>query len=210
GEGLHLWVTDFGLARLQEDAGLTRTGELVGTLRYMSPEQALARHGEVDHRTDVYALGATLYEALTLQPAFAGHDRQELLRLVLADEPRPLRHWNAALPAELETIVLKAMAKVPEERYATAQELADDLRRFLDDRPIRARRPTLLQRLRKWLRRHKTVVTAGMTCAFLALAASSVLLLLAERRTQKALEVADARRQEAEKANRAAEEAPAG
>ncbi len=99
----------------------------------------------MDQRSDIYALGATLYELLTLEPVFAGRDRQELLRQIAFDEPRSPRLVNSAIPTELETIVLKAVAKNPAERLATAQELADDLRRFLDDRPIHARRPTLVQ-----------------------------------------------------------------
>src|SRR4029453_6520441 len=124
--GGHLWVTDFGLAQMQKDAGLTMTGDLVGTLRYMSPEQALAQRVVIDHRTDLYSLGATLYELLTLQPTFDGKDRQELLRQIAFEEPRPPRRLNKAVPAELETIVLKALEKNPADRYATAQELADD------------------------------------------------------------------------------------
>jgi serine/threonine protein kinase/Flp pilus assembly protein TadD len=166
-----LWVTDFGLAHCQSQAGLTLSGDLVGTLRYMSPEQALAKRVVVDHRTDVYSLGATLYELLTLEPAFAGTDRQELLRQIAFEEPRPPRRLNRAIPAELETIVLKAVEKEPARRYATAQELADDLRRFLEDRPIQARRPTLVQRARKWSRRHKAVVWSAAICSLLAVAA---------------------------------------
>src|SRR5207247_512728 len=119
-----LWVTDFGLAQFQSNCELTQTGDLVGTLRYMSPEQALAKRGLVDHRTDLYSLGATLYELLTLEPAYRGSDREELLRQIAFEEPRPPRRMNQAIPADLETIVLKAMAKGVEERYATAQELA--------------------------------------------------------------------------------------
>src|SRR5262249_20346692 len=144
GQG-HLWVTDFGLAQVQTDPRLTLTGDLVGTLRYMSPEQALARPAGVNHRTDLYSLGATLYELLTLDPASAGRARPHVLRQIALEEPRPPRRVNPAVPAELETIVLKAMAKNPAERYATARELADDLRRFLEDQPIRARRPSWLE-----------------------------------------------------------------
>src|SRR5205085_5778169 len=128
----NLWVTDFGLAHVQHsEASLTRTGDLVGTLRYMSPEQALAKRVVIDHRTDVYSLGVTLYELLTLHPALDGRDRQELLRQIAFEEPPPPRRHNPAVPRELETVVLKAMAKEPADRYASAQELADDLRRFL-------------------------------------------------------------------------------
>src|SRR5439155_21711097 len=138
--------------------GLTLTGDLVGTLRYMSPEQALARRDVVDHRTDIYSLGVTLYELLTLAPACTGSDRQELLRQIASEEPRLPRRLNNAIPAELETIVGKAIEKNPGDRYGTAQELADDLRRFLEDKPIRARRPSWLEQARKWARRHRPVV----------------------------------------------------
>ena len=134
-----LWITDFGLARIEADAGMTMTGDLLGTLRYMSPEQALAKRVVVDHRSDIYSLGVTLYELLTLQPAFAGDDRQELLRQIAFEEPQPPRQINAHIPQDLETIVLKAIEKNPADRYATAQELADDLQRFIANKPIKAR-----------------------------------------------------------------------
>jgi serine/threonine protein kinase len=159
----HLWVTDFGLAHVQQgEASLTMTGDLVGTLRYMSPEQALAQRVLIDHRTDVYSLGVTLYELLTLEPAFAGNDRQEVLRQIAFEEPKPPRRRNRAVPAELETIMLKAMEKNPQDRYATAKDLADDLRRFLEDKPIRARRASWRQVARKWARRHQPVVGAAV------------------------------------------------
>jgi tetratricopeptide (TPR) repeat protein/serine/threonine protein kinase len=167
-----LWVTDFGLAHIQSDARLTMTGDLVGTLRYMSPEQALAQRVVIDHRTDVYSLGATLYELLTLEPAFRGNDRQELLRQIAIEEPVRPRKVNRGIPADLETIVLKAMEKNPAERYATAKELADDLRRFLADQPTRARPAGVVRRLRKWGRRHRAAVTA----AAVALTAAVVVL----------------------------------
>jgi Flp pilus assembly protein TadD len=165
----NLWVADFGLAQVQHgEAGLTLTGDLVGTLRYMSPEQALAKRVVIDHRTDVYSLGATLYELLALRPAFPGNDRQELLRQIAFEEPAPPRRIDKAVPAELETIVLKALEKNPADRYATAQELADDLRRFLDDKPIRARRPSLRQVASKWARRHRAVVWAAAAVLLVA------------------------------------------
>jgi serine/threonine protein kinase/tetratricopeptide (TPR) repeat protein len=170
-----LWVTDFGLARTA-DSGLTMSGDLLGTLRYMSPEQALARHGLVDHRADVYSLGATLYELLTLRPALAGSDRQELLRQIAFEEPVTPRKLERSIPAELETIVLKAMEKNPTHRYATAKELADDLRHWLEDRPIRARRPSWRQVAIKWARRHKPLVVAAavvVTFATLVLAGAT-------------------------------------
>jgi tetratricopeptide (TPR) repeat protein len=172
----HLWVTDFGLAQVQGDGRLTMTGDLVGTLRYMSPEQALAKPVGVDHRSDIYSLGVTLYELLTLQPAFAGTDRQELLRQIAFDEPALPRRLNKSIPADLETIVLRAIAKLPEERYATAQQLADDLRRFLEDRPVQARRPTAVMRLKKWARRHQAAVATAVVALLLFLTASVAVL----------------------------------
>jgi hypothetical protein len=109
---------------------------------------------------------------LTLKPAFGGEDRQELLRQIAFEEPRPPRRLNKAIPAELETIALKALEKNPPERYATAQEMADDLRRWLEDRPILARRPTLSQRAVKWCKR-QAAVTATAAVALLAVAIMS-------------------------------------
>jgi WD40 repeat protein/serine/threonine protein kinase len=193
GEGARLWITDFGLARLGTDPGLTMTGDLLGTIRYMSPEQALAKRVPIDHRTDIYSLGVTLYELLTLEPAYNGKSREEVLRQIAFEEPRPPRRLNKSVAAELETIVLKAMAKNPEERYTTAQELADDLKRFLEDKPIRAKRPTLLQRAWKWARRHRPAVRAALVSAavFLVLLAigstvSTLLIWQAQARTKKA------------------------
>ena len=192
----NLWVTDFGLALFPNDLGLTMTGELLGTLRYMSPEQALAQRTLVDHRTDIYSLGATLYELLTLEPAVPGADRREVLHRIEWDEPRRPRRWNRAVPPELEIIVGKAMAKNPAERYATAQELADDLRRFLEDKPIRARRPTLAQRTAKWARRHRGIVVTAAVATVVGLVLGLVGLFISNRRItwEKAQAVADRQR----------------
>jgi serine/threonine protein kinase len=198
-----LWVTDFGLAQVQNDARLTLTGDLVGTLRYMSPEQALAQPGVMDQRTDVYSLGATLYELLTLQPAFAGQDRQELLRQIAFEEPARLRRSNRAIPAELETIVLKAMEKHPQDRFATARDLADDLRRWLDDRPIQARRPTWRQRGVKWVRRHQAVVLTASAALVLALIASTVASIMLAAAYQEEASQRQAAQQERELARQA-------
>jgi serine/threonine protein kinase/Flp pilus assembly protein TadD len=186
----NLWVTDFGLARLPNDPGLTLTGDLIGTLRYMSPEQALAQRVVVDHRTDIYSLGVSLYELLVLEPPFRGSDRQELLRQIAFEEPRSPRRLNKAVPGELETIVLKAMEKSPADRYATAQELADDLGRYLRDEPIRARRPSRLKRLRKWARRHKAIMGAAAVVALaLALLAGGAWLRWSQKRAAADREV---------------------
>lgn len=176
----NLWITDFGLAHIHNDTRLTLTGDIVGTLRYMSPEQALAQRVDVDHRTDLYSLGATLYELLTLEPVFTGNDRRELLRQIAFEEPRRPRQLNKTIPLELETIVLKAMEKNPAERYSTAKEMADDLERFLKDEPIRAKRPLLVQRVRKWSRRHRPVVTSMVvaTVAVVVIAIGALLISL--------------------------------
>jgi serine/threonine protein kinase len=193
-----LWITDFGLARTATDAGLTMTGDVVGTLRYMSPEQALAKHGLVDHRTDLYALGTTLYELLTLRPAVDGKDREEILCKIAFEEPPSPRSLDRSIPADLETVVLKAIAKEPACRYATAQELADDLRRYLEHRPIRARRPALVDRLAKWGRRHRPLVLAGVVFLVLAvggLAAGIVRISQEQAETAKARDLAVEREQ---------------
>ena len=168
-----LWITDFGLARFASELSVTRTGEMVGTLRYMSPEQALARRGVVDQRTDIYSLGITLYELLTLEPAFNGRDHQELLRQIALDEPIKPRRKNPLVPRDLETIVEKAMAKDPSDRYATAQDLAVDLKRFLDDQPILARRPGFLEKSLRWARRHREMVSVTATVLVVALFVST-------------------------------------
>ena len=177
----NLWVTDFGLARMQADAGLTLTGDVIGTLRYMSPEQAMSRRAIVDHRTDIYSLGVTLYELLALRPAFGGRDRQELLRQIALRGAAAARRVNPSVPADLETIVLKAMAKEPVERYATARELADDLRRFLELKPIKARRPTLWDRALKLARRHVGVVAAAVLALLVTVGGLATGLVLIRR-----------------------------
>jgi serine/threonine protein kinase/Flp pilus assembly protein TadD len=166
-----VWVADFGLARFGPDAGLTMSGDLLGTLRYMAPEQALARHGLVDHRADVYGLGATLYELLTGRPAVDATDRADVLRQIAFEDPIPPRTLDRVIPAELETVTLKALAKNPNERYATAGELADDLRRWLEHKTIRAKPPTLKQRAAKWALRHKPLAWAAVAVVAVVMAA---------------------------------------
>jgi tetratricopeptide (TPR) repeat protein len=184
----NLWVTDFGLAQVQAEAGLslTLTGDVLGTLRYMSPEQALGRRGLVDHRSDIYSLGVTLYELLTLRPAIEGSDRQEILRRIAFEEPAVLRRHNPVAPRELETIVLKAMSKEPEGRYATAQELVEDLKRFLENRPILARRPNLPERVAKWSRRHRAATMAAAAVLVLAVLGLAYEVIVVSRERDEA------------------------
>jgi serine/threonine-protein kinase len=159
-----VWLTDFGLAKATGTPDLTRTGDIVGTLRYLAPERFA---GHADVRSDVYALGLTLYEMLALRPAFGGQDQAELVRHITAAEAPRLDRIDPRLPRDLVTIVHKAMARDPAERYQTAGELADDLRRFLDDRSILARRASLAEQGWRWCRRNPA--GAGLLAALLAL-----------------------------------------
>ena len=189
-----LWVTDFGLAQFTGDPGLTITGELLGTLRYASPEQVLARRGIVDHRSDIYSLGVTLYELLALRPPFEGRDRNALIQKIAADDPPALGELEPSVPPALETIILKALRKDPEDRYGTAQEMADDLQRFVDRRPILARRPTPAERLHAWSRRHPSIVGIGVVALILLSAASMVSTALV--RSEQAKTLAEQRKAE--------------
>ncbi len=170
------WVTDFGLAKVAGLEDLTHTGDLVGTLRYMAPERF---RGQADGRGDVYALGLTLYELLALRPAFDEADRGRLVRQVTEEDPPRLSRLDPTIPRDLATIVHKAMAREPAERYATAGALAADLARFLDDRPILARRPSLLDRAAKWSRRYRAVVATASVAVVLLLVAVSVVASVA-------------------------------
>ena len=180
------WVTDFGLARLPTDEGFTRTGEVLGTLRYMSPEQSAGRAEWVDHRSDVYALGVTLYELLTLQPIFAASDRQEFMRAIASTEPISLRKIDPSIPRDLETIVLKAISKSRDDRYTSAQKMADDLSRFLRGESILASRPTPVERLARWAKRRRRLVAVTASITALALVGVTVAsLIIAREKTQK-------------------------
>jgi serine/threonine-protein kinase len=164
-----LWVADFGMAEVQGHAGLSLTGDLPGTLRYMSPEQALGKRALVDRRTGLYSLGATLYELLTLRPAIDGSDRQEILRQIAEQEPAPIRRLNPTVPIDLANIIAKSMSKDPASRYESAHHFAEDLGRFLDGRPISARPIGPLARSWRWCRRKPIQATLAISLA-LALA----------------------------------------
>src|SRR5438874_6230782 len=165
-------LTDFGLARLVEtESTVTRTMEVLGTPSYMAPEQAVGNNSAVSSVTDVYGLGAVLYQLLTGHPPFAGGTTFETVRLVLDTNPRKPRLWNSKLDRDLETICLKCLEKDPKRRYASAVALADDLERWLKHEPIRARRTGLITRGRKWVRRNPT--SALLAASLIALAAAA-------------------------------------
>jgi WD40 repeat protein/tetratricopeptide (TPR) repeat protein len=149
-----VWVTDFGLAKVADQQDLTGTGDVLGTLRYMPPE---AFEGRYDARGDIYALGLTLYELLALRAAYNDADRARLIRLVTAGDPPRLRELDRAVPHDLETVIHKAIERDPAHRYPTAAQLADDLVRFLEDRPVLARRTGPLGQALRWCRRNKAV-----------------------------------------------------
>jgi serine/threonine protein kinase/Flp pilus assembly protein TadD len=161
-----VWVTDFGLAKEGGTEDLTRDGDIVGTLRYLAPERF---RGHTDARSDVYSLGLTLYEMVTLRPAFSASERARLVEGILHEEPAPPRKLDAHVPRDLETIILKAIAKLPGKRYGGGAEIADDLRRFLADRPIRARRASPVERMWRLCRRNPLVSTLTALAAVLLL-----------------------------------------
>jgi tetratricopeptide (TPR) repeat protein len=165
-----LSVNDFGLARVLEQPGVTMTGEFVGTPAYTSPEQVAGGRIPVDHRTDVYSLGATLYELLTLRPPFVADRRDQLLAMVVQKDPVPPRRVNPKVPVDLETVCLKAMEKDPDRRYQSARDLADDLRRYVNRFAIRARRAGPVTKLRKWAKRNPALTAALAGLLLLALA----------------------------------------
>ena len=165
-------LTDFGLARLVEsESTITRTLEVLGTPSYMAPEQAAGEHGKLNKATDVYGLGAVLYQLLTGHPPFAGGTTYETIKLVLEKEPRQPRLWNRKIDRELSTICLKCLEKDPKRRYSSALALAEDLEHWLKHEPILARRTGLFTRGRKWVRRNPS--TAALITLLVALAAGS-------------------------------------
>jgi serine/threonine protein kinase/WD40 repeat protein/tetratricopeptide (TPR) repeat protein len=159
-----VWVTDFGLAKVASDSDLTRTGDVVGTIRYMAPERF---EGRCDVRADIYALGLTLYELLALRPAFGAEDRNALIREMTQEEPRSLRQVDPTVPRDLDTIIHKAIARDPKDRYATAADLRDELERFLSDRPIRSRPVSSLERYWRWCRRNPWLAVSNIAAAVL-------------------------------------------
>jgi tetratricopeptide (TPR) repeat protein len=155
-----VWVADFGLAKALESQPGSHSGDIVGTLAYMAPEQL---RGRADHRSDIYSLGLTLYELLTWRSAFEQTDQADLLQRIAKHGPVRPRQVRAEIPRDLETIVLKAIQIEPKRRYQSAAELGADLQRFLEDRPVRARRATVVERCWRWCRRNPTVAALSAT-----------------------------------------------
>jgi serine/threonine-protein kinase len=204
----NVWVADFGLAKATGGEDLTHTGDVVGTVRYMAPERF---RGEGDARADVYSLGLTLYELLALRPAFEEKDRAALVRQVTQEDPPRLRRLNGRVPADLETIVHKAIAREPAQRYASAKALAEDLQRFLEGRPILARRVSPWERAWRWCRRNPAVAGLLGTVALLVVAglvglsAATVHLSRTAVSERAARQEADRARTEAQAAQREAD-----
>lgn len=166
-----VWMADFGLAKAVQDVSVSRTGDLVGTLRYMAPERFRTA---ADSRSDIYSLGITLYELLTLQPAYEDEDHSRLIRRIAQEEPLPPRKLNKDIPRGLEAIVMKAAARHPKHRYQSASELADDLARWLDGRSISARRASSIERLWRWSCRNRAIASLTVSAAVLLVAITAV------------------------------------
>ncbi len=196
-----VWVTDFGLAKADDQQDLTHTGDVLGTLRYMPPE---AFEGRADARGDVYSLGLTLYEMLAFRPAFDEKERRRLIKQVTDVVPARLARLSRHVPRDLETIVHKAIEKDPRQRYGSASELAEDLGRFLEDEPIRARRVSPVERLRHWGRRNPAVagLAAALALLLLTIAVGSSVAAVQIARSRDAAEAhaasANAARSQAE------------
>ncbi|QDU78451.1 Serine/threonine-protein kinase PknB [Polystyrenella longa] len=163
-----LWVGDFGVAKLDMAATITKSNILIGTPRYMSPEQALGNRAAVDYRADIYGMGVTLYETLTLQPFFEATSIEEVIHSIINVVPTAPTTLNPAISTDLETIILKATAKEARDRYSSALSFANDLQNYLDNKPIMASRPTVLSRIRKWTKRNKLIATIS-SLLFLAI-----------------------------------------
>lgn len=197
-----VWVADFGLAKLAEHDNVSRTGDLVGTLSYMPPESF---SGETDGRGDVYALGLTLFEMLALRPAFFGRDRGKLVKQITEGDLPRLGRLNPSIPRDLETIVLKAVAHRPQDRYRTARELEEDLQRYLDDMPILARRMSAPEQFVRWCRKNKLVASLAASVLTLLFVTAGVITYSAEQRANKQAELAQAKAEQVEAEKQRAE-----
>lgn len=189
-------LTDFGMAKLMEGSeDETRTGVLIGTAAYMAPEQAQGDGDEIDARADIYPLGAILYELLTLRRARGGKTELEALRGVLFEEPAPPRKWRSDIPLDLEAITMKCLAKRPADRYATAQQLAEDLGHFLAGEPTVARPLSGIAKAGKWARRRPTFVSLLVAVAISLVALICVIVGYNGRLRDELLRTDEAQRQ---------------
>ncbi len=173
-----IWLTDFGLAKRSDDVTLSIAGALLGTPRYMSPEQASASTRNVDHRSDIYSLGATLYELATGKPVFQSSTPHGVISQILTAQPTPANQVAREIPRDFNTILMKCLAKSADERYDSAKELANDLRAVLEGRPIQAKRPNFFEQSQQWIRRHRREFgwsvksIAGTACLVMAIGLS--------------------------------------
>jgi len=198
-----VWVTDFGLARAANFPQVTQDGDLTGTLRYLAPERLT---GQTDERGDIYGLGLTLYELLTLRPAYEDSDRSTLIGQISLQTLKRPRSVNPLIPRDLETIVLKAISPEPRDRYASAAAMGDDLRRFVEDRPVLARRIGPAERLWRWCRRNKAVASLAAS-TFVLILAVAVMAMVGYGRTRSLLELEANQRKRAEAVSAVASDA---
>ncbi|MBI4586292.1 MAG: protein kinase [Planctomycetes bacterium] len=188
-----LRILDFGLARLEGQESLTVSGDFLGTPQYMSPEQARRKKIPVDHRTDVYSLGATLYEMLTLEPPFRGKDHADTLSQIIERDPVEPMKLNPRVPKDLETIVLKCLRKDAGDRYGTADAMGQDLRRFVRGDAVEARPEARWGKATRWVRRHQALLTTVASFIILALVGLSAALFVTARAYDKAVDERKAR-----------------
>lgn len=183
-----IWVTDFGLAQCNQNGDLTHSGDILGTLRYMSPEQAAGKTHWVDNRTDIYALGATLYEMLTLRPVVDATDRTAMIRQIEWETPQSLNAINRSVPQDLENIINKCLSKDRDDRYETAGQLAEDLNRFLRGESPRARRPGLVERGGRWAKRHSKAVAVSLAIGMVLWGCSVAMIFIISQKNSKIAE----------------------
>ena len=197
----NVWVADFGLAKTVEQEEISQSGDAVGTLRYMAPEQF---HCDADDRSDIFSLGLTLYELLTFKPAYNEAERKRsFIHESGPPEPTHPRRLNPSVPRDLETIILKAISTEPASRYVSAAEMSEDLQCFLEDRPILARRISAAERLWRWSRRNPAISSLSAVAALLLLVVA-IVFSVAYFRTEQALGIAKSERQAAQQTSRVA------
>ncbi len=200
-----VWLTDFGLALISDNPALTAPGDLVGTYAYMSPEQAMGSKRVIfDHRSDIFSLGATLYELLTLRRAFPGRTREEILYAVQFKNPQPIRSIAPRMPKDLETIVMKALAKDPNARFQSAADMAAELRRFQEGKPLTVRPPNTLERIGYWARANRqlaaSIAAVGLVTVIATIFSVFQSMRVQQAETESELKVQKVRQVETQKA----------